>query len=65
MFNEFATDNLKIGVDVRINLVAISRMKNEEWLSAQGKKWRCRVCENPAINSELVKKCHWCGAALR
>ena len=29
MFNEFATDNLKIGVDVRINLAAISRMKPE------------------------------------
>lgn len=64
MFNEFAADNLKIGVDVKVNLAAIKCKKPEEWLSEQEKIWRCRECGNPVINSELVKSCHWCGAKV-
>jgi hypothetical protein len=65
-FNEFAEDNLKnIGVDVRENLRKIKEEKIENWLSEQDKKWRCRNCGKPSINSVEVDRCHWCGANLR
>ncbi len=64
MFRDFAAENQRIGVDVRMNLAAIGNMMPEEWLSEQERIWRCKKCGKSVINSDLVKDCHWCGARI-
>jgi len=65
LFEEFARDNLKNGVDVHENLRMIGEEGLDEWLSKQDNRWRCPSCRNPVIVSDLVSTCHWCGAKLR
>jgi hypothetical protein len=65
MFEEFARDNLKMGVDVRENLGEMREGKLEDWLSGQDRKWRCPACKNPVIVSDVTSTCHWCGARLK
>jgi len=64
-FEEFARDNLRMGIDVRENLRIIGEGKMGEWLREQEERWRCPSCGKPIIVSEVIDHCHTCGVKLR
>jgi len=61
-WKRLAEAHIKIGMDIRENLLFIKSTGVEKWLEKQDKKWRCPTCGKPISEEE---KCYQCGAKLR
>ncbi|UCE36450.1 MAG: DUF3795 domain-containing protein [Thermoplasmata archaeon] len=62
-FDKFHSICLKIGINLRDNLVMIKNGNIDEWMELEIERWKCPNCGKP-ISVDL-KNCHWCGNKLR